>query len=953
MKKSLKIVLFWLFSLFIFYTLSGFVILPWWTKTYLPSLIKESFQLPLSLEKVTFNPFTFELHVKNIALQDHNESNVSTIEHLYVNYEPSFLFKKEFYVKTILLDRPFANFHIDQNGTFNLLTLFPSSSNEQNATQTSSSLVMPLIIEHVELQKGGIHFKDERVKEPFALDIQPINYVINNLSFYKEGLSIHALKIALQNEEKISLASSISLEPLKFHGELHVDRLPLKDFWRYLLPTLPATLEQGALSLRLPFSMDLSKEVPLLTIDKAEAHLEEIRFLDQTNKVIELPSLKLDGIDFDLQKASIHIQNALIHEAFVDVQLHEHYMPNVARLFSPPATKAATSQQKGTQEKAWTFVLDTLRLTNSALILTDHNVKGVPIHLSGLNATLTSLSSDMNRSIVYELNTSVDKDASLTLKGSFVPSTTKLALELKAKALSLAKVQPYLHPFTTLVLKEGLLFSNATINASFGKNPLIKINADAELSKLVLLDRFKNTLFQWEKLRMDSIAYASSPSSLHVKKISLLKPYVNLDIKKDQTTNFSDIFKTQAAQKSPPKTKPSSVAKETPLELLIGDIALQNGSAHFKDASLPIPFATYITSLNGKFSTLNTQSAKPSVLKLEGKVNKYGYAKIDGSLLPFDFKNQATLKLIFKNLDMKSFTPYSGKFVGYAIKGGKLSMDLSYKIRKGLMEGDNKINLDSLTLGEKIESDEAINVPLGLAIAILKDSHGQIDINLPVSGDMNSPEFRYGSIMWRAIGNLLGSVITSPFKLLGSVLGIETENLTSIDFAAGEFALIGSEEEKMEHYQLILEKRDELKLLITPSFNETIDTQALQENNVTAQIETLIPKGSSEKNSYERAIEKLFVTYYSKEAYKKELQRYQEEKLDKGAIYERLRSKIAEKITVTPEALTTLANKRATAIRDNLITKHKIAPDRLRIQEPQSSDALREKWVGCAISISN
>ncbi len=302
---------------------------------------------------------------------------------------------------------------------------------------------------------------------------------------------------------------------------------------------------------------------------------------------------------------------------------------------------------------------------------------------------------------------------------------------------------------------------------------------------------------------------------------------------------------------------------------------------------------------------------------------------------------------------MPSLTPYSGKFVGYAIKEGKLSMDLNYKIKKGLMEGDNKINLDSLTLGDKIESEEATNLPLGLAIAILKDSKGQIDIDLPVSGDLNDPEFRYGSIIWRAIGNLIGSVVTSPFKLLGSILGIETENLKSIDFAAGEYALIDSEEEKMEQYKQILEKRSELKLLITPSFNEALDTKALQEQNVTAQIEAMIPKKSKEDDSYGKAIKKLFIQKYSDDAYSKLMKSYKEESLDVGAINDRLIAKIAESVTITPEALQSLASKRAEAIIQNLTTKHNVAAERLRTNEVSSSDAIREEWIGCAISVSN
>lgn len=302
---------------------------------------------------------------------------------------------------------------------------------------------------------------------------------------------------------------------------------------------------------------------------------------------------------------------------------------------------------------------------------------------------------------------------------------------------------------------------------------------------------------------------------------------------------------------------------------------------------------------------------------------------------------------------MPSLSPYTSKFIGYAIKEGKLSMDLNYKIKKGVMEGANKINLDSLILGEKIESKDATNLPLGLAIAILKDSRGQIDLDLPVSGDLNDPEFRYGSIVWKAIGNLIGSIATSPFKLLGSMLGIETENLKSIDFAAGESAFIASEEEKMEQYRQILDKRAELKLIITPSYNETLDTKALQEQNVTAQIEALIPKKSKEDDSYGKTIKKLFIQKYSDDAYSMLMKTYKEENLDLGTIHDALISKIAEGITIAPEALHALALNRFDTIFQTLTTKYQIAPARLIKNEPKASDAIREEWVGCSISVSN
>lgn len=958
LKKCLKSVLFWLIFLPAFYTLSGFIILPWWAQTKLPILLQEKLGLSISIEKVLFNPFTFELHVNNLALHDTKGSSVISLEHLYVNYEPTSLFKKEFFIKSLLLDKPFVDLKIDTNGNLALLNIFPKSSSDDNTTTHDNSLVMPFIIEHVEIQNAQSTFTDERPSIPFKFDIGPINYTVNNLSFYKDDLSIHALKVMFQNEEKISIASSASFEPLKFYGELNIVHLPLSSFWKYVLPTIPVTLTQGELSLRVPFSIDLSKEKPLVSLEKASASLDSVRLVDNENKtVIEVPSFNLETIDFDLQTSNISIEKATITKPFVDIQLEKDYTLNLVRLFTPKSASTQAKVQSSAKQETnstWKFALKTLEVKEATVDVRDQNVKSTPAHFAPLKLTAQNITQDMSNPITYDFNSTLDTTATLNFKGTFIPATASLDIAVNANKLSLEKAQPYIALYTTTLIQDGALSLNSKIKASFDQQTTFKIEGDATVSKFSLADKFKNSLVAWETLNFSNFSYTLSPATLSIQSIALDKPYINLDIKKDGTTNFSNLLKTSSTpSKAPSNTKKTSTTKNETMSLYIGNIILKRGTTHFKDASLLLPFATFADRLNGSMSTLDTKNTKPSVLKLEGKVDKYGYAKIDGSILPFDFKNRATLKILFKNIDMPSLSPYTGKFIGYAIKEGKLSMDLNYKIKKGLMEGANKINLDSLTLGDKIESKDAPNLPLGLAIAILKDSKGQIDLDLPVSGDLNDPEFRYGSIVWKAIGNLIGSIATSPFKLLGSILGIETENLKSIDFAAGEYALIDSEEEKMVQYQQILEKRSELNLIITPSFNEALDTKALQEQNVTAQIEAITPKKSKEDDSYGKAIKKLFLQKYSNDDYNKLLKSYKDENLDIGAINDNLISKIAENITIAPEALQNLALKRSDTIIQTMITKHKIAPARLIKNEPKASDAIREEWVGCTISVRN
>ena len=944
----LKSIWFWIIILPLLYLLSGFVLLPWLVKTKAPSFIKEHFNLTIALENLQFNPLTYELHVNNFSLLSASNASVLGFKQLYVDYSPLALFKKEVVVTTFLIHEPFIDVQIDQNGTLNLLTLFTSFTKESKTEENNhtNSTALPFIIEHFELNATKGKFTDFRLETPFIFEFGPMHYTVNNLNFKKDDLSIHALHLLFDNQEKITLASSLSFNPFIIHGEVNVSRFPLPFLWNYLLPSLPAQLKEGELSARLPFTINLTEKSPQIGIEKAHIFLEKFLFHDpKEQKFLSIPLAKAEGISLHWPENTLLLESLSLNEPFVSLVLEKNYAINLATLFTPK-TQTVDSVDSNDTSSPWNVSLQKLLLEKGVMDILDKNVRNNKTTLSELNIEAKNLSTDANQSIHYTLSSLIDKNSHISLDGSFNLASNTLETSINTQALPLIKTQPYLNPYVTFALTHGVLSTQSTLKLSFKKTIELLFKGDIHIESLNINDVSKKSLLAWEKLSLSEVMYATHPSSLHVNKILLTKPYLNLDIKKDKSTNFSALFKSTPAS-------PASSQKKEEMHTRIGEVTLKGGSARFKDASLPIPFATLIHNLNGSFSALDTKSARPSVLNLEGKVDKYGYAKIGGSLLPFNFTNRANLKILFKNIDMPSLTPYSGKFIGYAIQKGKLSMDLSYKIKQGLMEGDNKINLDSLTLGEKIESDEATSLPLGLAIAILKDSKGQIDLNLPVSGDLNDPEFRYGAIVWKAIGNLIGSIVTSPFSLIGSILGIETQSLQSIDFAAGAFELIASEEEKMEQYRQILEKKPELKLSITPSYNEEADGLALRENRLAQQIEAMTKNAKAGENSYSKALKELFIKHLSKEAYETLMRTLEEQKADRGVVNETLKSTIVAKLPLEIEALHRLAHMRADAIMQNMTQQHKIPAHKILKGDMLPSDAIREKWVGCAIGITH
>jgi hypothetical protein len=318
---------------------------------------------------------------------------------------------------------------------------------------------------------------------------------------------------------------------------------------------------------------------------------------------------------------------------------------------------------------------------------------------------------------------------------------------------------------------------------------------------------------------------------------------------------------------------------------------------------------------------------------------------VRGSVQPFKATNFTDLKLAFKNLEMNRLTPYSGKFAGRRIDSGKLSVDLEYKIKQRQLAGENKFIINKLKLGEKIDSKEAANLPLDLAIAILEDSDGVIDLDLPISGSLDDPKFSYGSIVWKAIRNVLGKIVTAPFRALGKLFGGGGDKLEAISFDAGSAIVAPPEQEKLKSVSLALSKRQGLALGVIPSYDAAIDTRALQESTLRKQVaeelDIKLEEGQQAgpidlgNPKTQKAIDDLHDTLTKKGLLKKLASKF--EKPEAGH-YEKAQEKLTASIEITDADLQALAKSRGAAIQKTLETAG-IAAERIRVESPVNSKA--------------
>jgi len=263
--------------------------------------------------------------------------------------------------------------------------------------------------------------------------------------------------------------------------------------------------------------------------------------------------------------------------------------------------------------------------------------------------------------------------------------------------------------------------------------------------------------------------------------------------------------------------------------ITVDTIRIEEGAADFSDLFIKPNFAADIRNLRGRVKGLSSTPEKRADVLLEGEVNKYSPVKISGQINPLTKEKYGDLALSFKNFDLSSTSPYAGKFAGYKIEKGKLSLNLKYKVSGDDFSGENGIVIEQLTLGERVESPDATELPVGLAVALLKDSNGNIELDVPVEGDLNDPHFDYGKVVSDAMSKIITNIVSSPFAALGSLVGGSADELSYIEFEFGSATLRPEQIEKLDKLAKALQERPGLRLEITGRADKEDDRSVLTE----------------------------------------------------------------------------------------------------------------------------
>ena len=814
------------------YGLLGFLILPGVAQRVINQQLEAYASVPASLQRIELNPFSLELRLFGLDIGAPDDRQLA-FEQLYLDLRWASLWQRTLYLANVELSAPHGEVRFDDNGQLNLARLFDVPAGDSPPSEDRE--LFPLRIDRLQLSRGHLGFSDQRPSEPISLVYDSLDFELRDLATRTDGSAAARLTANGPGGGNITWQGDLDLQSLASQGRLQLSGLQLKDLWPYVRDAAPLVLKDGNLDLATDYRLELGDGL-MLTLDRASLAIGALA-LDSPDgrQLVRLERLEAANTSLDLAKQRIvigqlrsrNLQTWAAREADGELDWQKLF---AAPPGEPPSDGAAAAREE--PGRAWQLLLRDAQLRDYRLHLADRvPEEHVELALGPLNLDIAGFDSLGNTPFSLKLDSGVGRQGALQAEGQLQLSPLSGSLAVSSRDIDLRLAQAYLSPLLHLELRSGLLASQLQVELQ-GSEPLaFRVRGAADATQLHTLDTINNRdLVKWHRLQLSGLDY-QHPSRLDIERIDLAQPYARFIINPDLTTNIDDLLVERGAPASE-RAPQQAAADAQPLAIRIGGIHIANGSANFADFSLRPPFVTAIQSLEGDIGALDSRTQKAASVNIAGKVDQYAPVSIKGSLTPFDPLQSLDIATSFRQVELTTLTPYSGKFAGYRIRKGRLNLDLHYRIEQGRLNAQNKVVLEQLQLGEKVDSPDAVDLPVRLAVALLKDSQGTISIELPVQGDLNDPQFSVMPIVWQTLRNLLVRAAQAPFRFIAGLAGGGDVDLSHVGFEPASSELDGDARKVLDTLAAALAERPALRLEVEGIGNGNLDGPLLAEQRL-------------------------------------------------------------------------------------------------------------------------
>lgn len=975
------------------YALAGFLIIPLIAQSIVPDKLSAALERPVTIDKIALNPFALSLTVTGLAIAEPQESDVFvSFEELYVNLQLRSVVKLGPVIREVRLTRPYLRIVRQPDNTFNFSDLIAAGDAEESAPARSDREKKPLrfALQGVQVIEGEVVFDDKAVDTTHRFS--PLNFELPRLSSFEGDMDVFSqpLLMGRVNDTDIAISAKTKLfaDSLETIVDFDIKGLRLSNYFPYAPEDIGFEVTDGHLDIHSSLSVNRKENQELSLEVSGKAHLSNLALVDDN----EDNFFSLAGLDLVLAPSaplenSIHLSSLVLDRPHLTIVRGVDGVINLATL--GPGAETDNAGNDGPAEKAvevgspenadiaidneapsqppFIVAVDEIRIHKGR---TDYSDFAAPsatdppmvMVMDDMELAVDGFSNKPDQSADVAFHGTVNQSARIDLTGTagVAPLTADVRLQINGVESSWG--QSYVPEKIRLAIAGGVLDleADARVETTPEGEISARVAGNTSLKDFSLLDRDQGSdLLTIRLFSVEGIHVNHNPGNVQLDEILLDGLNHEIVRQEDGTFNLTRILGATAektAEKEESENEVEIDAKAdispadssvVPIPVAIEEIRLQDISVNFTDRHIDPNFKTRLDLTHGSIKGLTSESFDGADLEVNATVDQQAPVDISGRINPLLSDPMIDVAFSLKNLELSPMSPYSGAYIGNAIEKGKLHLDLVYNIKEKHLSAQNRILMDQFTLGRRIDSPDALSLPVGLAVALLKDRRGEIHLDIPVSGRTDDPRFSVGGIIVQALTNIIARAATSPFALVGSLVG-GGEELQYIEFEYGRPSVHEKSLGRMDAVEEILFQRPELSLEMTGYVDVEKDREILAILAFERELKTMKWADTGQKNGKD-SITADEVTF-SDEEYETYLKKLYEKKVlddpeagpeakpvsDESLTRAEMTDAIMRQITVPDAALWLLARQRVQAVREYILAKERIDGQRLFILEAKA-----------------
>ena len=824
--------------------LAGFVafVLPGIVKNQAVQRVEAATGRKLAIGGISINPFAWTIEVRDLRFSDRGGETFATFSSARIAVSPSSLYRRAPIIASARITSPHLRIVRVGANIYNFSDLFKRQPQHSQQSRFSLNNLM--------ITNGSVDFIDQGLPIEKRHELRKIELAVPFITTisYLAGRYITPRLSAEVNGSPLHVEGKLRPFPKAVEASATVEfnNASLPHYLAYIPGALPVRVESGRMSAKVAMSYRAAqKENPGLTFnsnvtladtkvaDRKGIPLLALRQLDVAANLeiggpggtrlekgsvqarqlsawvgkregITLALLSLEGGTYSRKENLLKVADVTLRDGNL------RFFRDRKGVFLPLLHR----EDKGTvtgKKTPLRYGIGRISGTGVNVVFTDEMLAGRPsFTFKKTSFSLEQLTGPPFGMIPFMVTGAYGKGGSLKASGNFTPAPLKIKGEMAVQRIPLTDFDAYLPQDLNMVVAGGRVDARLAVSLAARDGRMTgTFGGSTDLRSFHCLDAEGEDLLKWESLHVDKMKGRLAPFELDIGDVALTRFYSRIIAEKDGSLNLQHLY-----TRGPEAKEKKAEGGKKPGMIRIGTITMQSGTLSFTDRHVAGGYTTTFFNLGGRISGLSSEDNRFADVDLRGNLENQSPLRITGQINPLRSDLFVDLRVNFTGIELSPMSPYAGKYLGYAVDNGQLFIYSRYRIENKKLVSENKVVIDQLDFGKRIESDKATSLPVRLAIGLLKDRKGEINLDLPVTGRMDDPEFSFPGVVLKILKNLLVTAARSPLTLLHAMFGGK-EDLSSVGFTPGSAELSPAEREKLLKLAAALNDRPALKIAVT------------------------------------------------------------------------------------------------------------------------------------------